>query len=167
MSSQGFTRQETIILSGCTSSKLAYLDRTKLICPQKLGNPKKPVCLYSWTQLVQTTIINSAKGVYALRVLKAFLSKSSKFIESESLHNEWLVLNRDKVVLYSDSESLLRDIRHGHKPATLMFLPPISEAIQTIWNRAWSSHSATVDYELFQQRAVTQPKVSPTAHKRP
>ena len=44
---EGFTRQEAIALTRTTSSRLAYLDRVKVVVPQKFGNSKKPVVIYS------------------------------------------------------------------------------------------------------------------------
>ncbi|MDX2255475.1 MAG: hypothetical protein NW214_08170 [Pseudanabaenaceae cyanobacterium bins.39] len=43
----GFTRQETIALTGIDSGRLSYLDRTKLVVPLKFGNPKHPKVVYS------------------------------------------------------------------------------------------------------------------------
>ncbi|MCY7331128.1 MAG: hypothetical protein LH649_00375 [Pseudanabaena sp. CAN_BIN31] len=48
----GFTRQETIDLTGIDSGRLSYLDRTKLVVPLKFGNPKHPKVVYSWQQVL-------------------------------------------------------------------------------------------------------------------
>lgn len=50
-----FTRQRAIALTGADSNRLSYLDRQGLVVPEKFGNPKRPVVLYSEMQLLQIT----------------------------------------------------------------------------------------------------------------
>ena len=55
---EGFTRQETLALTKTTSSRLAYLDRTEVVIPEKYGNSKKPTVIYSWNQVLEIRAIN-------------------------------------------------------------------------------------------------------------
>lgn len=67
MKSIGFTRQETLSITGTTSGKLSYLDETGLIRPKKIGNPKHPKVVYSWEQLFQIKIIDRLRSKLSLQ----------------------------------------------------------------------------------------------------
>lgn len=70
MNNHYFTRQETMILTDTTSSRLAYLDRIGLIVPEKYGSPKKPTVVYSWRQLLQIRAIKYIEKFVPLVALK-------------------------------------------------------------------------------------------------
>ncbi|MDF5718193.1 MAG: hypothetical protein PUP93_31085, partial [Rhizonema sp. NSF051] len=57
----GFNRQEAIILTEVTSSKLSYLDSINLVSPEKFGNPKHPKVIYSWQKIIKIKIIDRLK----------------------------------------------------------------------------------------------------------
>ena len=58
----GFTRQETIQLTNCTSSRIAYLEKMELIIPTRYGAiGGKPTVIFSYGQLL---------GIQAIRELR-------------------------------------------------------------------------------------------------
>jgi len=66
----GFTRQETISLTGMKSGKLSYLDETQLVTPQKIGNPKRPKVFYSGEQVLQLKIIQRLREKLSLQEIR-------------------------------------------------------------------------------------------------
>lgn len=54
-----FSRQETIALTGSTSNRLQFLERSKLIVPHRIGKSKKPVVLYTWEQIVAIKVLDN------------------------------------------------------------------------------------------------------------
>ena len=59
---KGFTRQEAMQLTNCTSSRLAYLEKIDLIIPARYGVVRgKPTVIFSWGQLL---------GIQAIRELR-------------------------------------------------------------------------------------------------
>jgi DNA-binding transcriptional MerR regulator len=69
----GLTRQETISLTGVSSSRLSYLDSTKLVSPDKFGNPKHPKVIYSWEQILQIKIIDRLRERLSLQEIRKVL----------------------------------------------------------------------------------------------
>lgn len=63
----GFTRQETITLTGITSGKLPYLDEIGLVSPQKIGNPKRPKVIYSIEQVIDLMVIAKLRDRLSFR----------------------------------------------------------------------------------------------------
>lgn len=61
-SSPVFARQEAIALTGCTSNRLQFLERAKLIMPHRIGKSKKPVVMYSWEQIIAIKVLDSLKA---------------------------------------------------------------------------------------------------------
>jgi hypothetical protein len=52
----GFTRQETLALTGITAGMMNYLDETGEIVPARMGNPKRPNVVYSVEQVIDLKI---------------------------------------------------------------------------------------------------------------
>ncbi len=70
----GFTRQETIALTGISSSRLSYLDRTSLVVPQKIGNRKHPKVIYSWKKVLEIKTIERLRENLSLQEIRKVLS---------------------------------------------------------------------------------------------
>ena len=69
----GFTRQETISLTGITSSRLSYLARTSLVSPQKFGNHKHPKVVYAWKQVLEIKTIERLRENLSLQEIRKVL----------------------------------------------------------------------------------------------
>lgn len=70
----GFTRQETIALTGISSSRLSYLDRTSLVTPQKFGNQKHPKVIYAWKQVLEIKTMERLRENLSLQEIRKVLS---------------------------------------------------------------------------------------------
>jgi DNA-binding transcriptional MerR regulator len=70
---RGFSRQEVLSLTSLNSNKLSYLDRTDLVKPQKVGNPKRPKVFYSWEQLLQLKVIERLRERLSLQEIRKVL----------------------------------------------------------------------------------------------
>lgn len=66
----GFTRQETIAITGVKSGRLSYLDKTGLVVPDKHGNPKHPKVVYDWEQILQIKIIERLREKLSLQEIR-------------------------------------------------------------------------------------------------
>lgn len=75
MTKQRYSRQQAIKLSGSTSSRLAYLDRVGLVVPEKIGDSKKPVVLYTDKHIEQVKLINKAAEFLNLDAIKLAIKK--------------------------------------------------------------------------------------------
>jgi DNA-binding transcriptional MerR regulator len=69
----GFTRQEMIALTGVSSSKLSYYDRTGLIVPTKFGSSKHPRVIYRWEQILEIKTIKRLQEQISLQEIRKVL----------------------------------------------------------------------------------------------
>lgn len=99
---QGFTRQETIALTGCDSNRLSYLDRTNIISPVKVGNPKKPKCFYSAEQIVRLKLLNHLED-------RSSNQGSLKLIQALNDDQLESISQGGRIALISKSPHLLND----------------------------------------------------------
>jgi len=98
----GFTRQETIALTGTNSGRISYLDKTGLVVPEKFGNSKHPVVIYSWEKILQIKTIERLRERLSLQEIRKVLDflkskdyKSSLFTHSLFFVNDELYFLED------------------------------------------------------------------------
>jgi hypothetical protein len=101
----GFTRQETIALSGENSGNLNYLDDIGIISPQRFGNPKRPKVIYSVEQIIKLKIIAMLRDRLSFREA----CKVAQFIRdrnySQYLFNSLLVVINGELFSITSWES--------------------------------------------------------------
>ena len=98
----GFTRQETIALTGISSGRLSYLDRTELIIPQKFGNPKRPKVIYSWKQVLEIKTIERLREKLPLQEIRNVLIFLKQRDYELSFFTNNLVLVNSQLYLIED-----------------------------------------------------------------
>jgi len=159
---EGFTRQETLALTQTTSSRLAYLDRTGVIVPQKYGNSKKPTVIYSWEQVLEIRTIANLRKQISLQMVRQIVAFLDKHGLDTTLHDKHLVTTPSEVFLVSPDWAEMPHVMKvadrqgaGLGQLVLMVLPPLNTVIQDIWQAAESSNA--VDFDSFKQRAKTTP----------
>ena len=98
----GLTRQETISLTGVSSSRLSYLDSTGLASPEKFGNPKHPKVIYSWEKILQIKIIDRLREKLSLQEIRKVLEFLEQRNYRPSLFQCNLVFIDDQLYLIED-----------------------------------------------------------------
>ena len=158
----GFTRQETLALTQATSSRLAYLDRTKVVIPQKYGNPKKPTVIYTWEQLLEIRTIANLRKQISLQMVRKLVRFLDEHGLDTTLHDKPIVATPDEVFLvmpdWSDMPQIMKvadRTGRGVGQLVLLVLPPLNTVIEEIW--AVARQSNVIAFESFQQRAKTAP----------
>ncbi len=100
----GFTRQETIVLTGISSGRLSYLDRTGLIVPQKFGNSKHPKVVYRWQQVLEIKTLERLRQRLPLQEIRKVL----KFLENRNHEPSFFVHN---LVFVNSQLYLIEDLK--------------------------------------------------------
>ncbi len=100
----GLTRQETISLTGVSSSRLSYLDSTGLVSPQKFGNLKHPKVVYSWEKILQIKIIDRLREKLSLQEIRKVLEFLEKRNYTPSLFKCNLVFIDEQLYLIESWE---------------------------------------------------------------
>ena len=100
----GFTRQETISLTGISSSRLSYLDRTDLVNPQKFGNSKHPKVIYTWEQVLEIKTIERLREKISLQEIRKVLNFLREKNHKISFFTHTLVFVNQQLYLIEDLE---------------------------------------------------------------
>jgi len=98
----GFTRHETIDLTGIDSGRLSYLDRTQLVVPLKFGNPKHPKVVYSWQQVLEIKTIERLRENLTLQEIRKVLIFLKECDYEPSFFAHKLVLVNSQLYLVED-----------------------------------------------------------------
>lgn len=159
---EGFTRQETLALTNTTSSRLAYLDRTGVVVPEKYGNSKKPTVIYSWKQVLEIRAINDLRQKISLQTVRKIVQFLDEGGFDTSLKDKHLVVVNDEVFWvmpdWSDMPRIMKVAGKKNKGLgqfVLIVLPPISDIIKAVWENA--KNSKVIDFESFKRRAKAEP----------
>ncbi len=163
----GFTRQETIHLAGCTSSRLAYLEKVGLVIPYRFGNNGRPTVVFSWEQLLEIRAIKNLRkedvSLQTVRKIIKFLDESGY---DNSLRDKQLVVVGDEVFWikqdWSDfGDNIPTTVKVAGKnnkevgQYVLLVIPPLTDIVSDIWEAA--KRSEVVDFKTFEQRAKALP----------
>ena len=145
----GFTRQETLALTGISSGRLSYLDRTGLVVPEKFGNPKHPKVVYSWQQVLEIKTIERLREKLSLQEIRKVLEflklkeyKPSFFVHSLVFVNSQLYLIEDLkefglIVLEASGSNQGQVVIHE--------VGPVGDVIAELWKEAQKHHVLDFD----------------------
>lgn len=100
--SSGFARREVIIMTGAKPSNLNYLDSSGLVVPQRCGNPKRPLVVYSVEQVIQIKVIQRLREKLSLQEVRKILGFLAERNYAPSLFECQLVLFDGQLYLIED-----------------------------------------------------------------
>jgi DNA-binding transcriptional MerR regulator len=90
-------------MTGISSGKLSYLDRTGLVVPKKFGD-KHPVVVYSWQQILQLKIIDRLREKLSLQEIRKVIDFLQQQDYKPSLFTCNLVFIGEQLYLLNDWE---------------------------------------------------------------
>jgi DNA-binding transcriptional MerR regulator len=162
----GFTRQETIHLAGCTSSRLAYLEKVGLVIPYRFGNNGRPTVVFSWEQLLEIRAIKNLRKDVSLQTVRKIIKFLDESGYDNSLRDKQLVVVGDEVFWmkqdWSDfGDNIPTTVKVAGKrnravgQYVLLVIPPLIDIVNDIWEAA--QKSKIIDFKSFQQRAKALP----------
>ncbi len=162
----GFTRQETIHLAGCTSSRLAYLEKVGLIIPYRFGNNARPTVIFSWEQLLEIRAIKNLRRDVSLQTVRKLIKFLDDSGYDNSLRDKQLVVVGEEIFWvkqdWSDfGENLPTAVKVAGKSGqqvgqyVLIVIPRLIDIVNEIWEAA--RKSKVVDFKSFERRAKALP----------
>lgn len=160
---EGFTRQETLKLTGCTSSRLSYLEKVGLIVPTRVGNNTRPTVLFTWEQLLEIKAIKELRKDVSLQTVRKIVEFLNENGYDDSLRDKQLIVLDDEVFWvspdWSDLPTALRVASKSSKGVgqyILFICPPFADIVSEIWDAA-KENSNVVNFEDFKRRAKARP----------
>jgi DNA-binding transcriptional MerR regulator len=159
---EGFTRRETLELTGTTSNRLQYLERSGLVIPKRIGKSRKPTVIYSWEQVLEIRAIKHLRQEISLQTVRKIINFLDKSGFDDSLRDKQLIVIDDEVFWVQQDwndfpEKMPSTLKvAGNKGQdvgqyVLLVIPPLSEIVNEVWEAA--EKSQVVDFESFKQRA--------------
>ncbi len=163
----GFTRQETMHLTDCTSSRLAYLEKVDLVTPYRFGKTGgRPTVIFSWEQLLEIRAIRNLRKDVSLQTVRKIVKYLDESGYDDSLRNKQLVVVDDEVFWVEPNWSdfgenmptALKVASQKNKEVgqyVLIVIPPLIDIVNDIWKAAKTSK--VVDFQSFKERAKAVP----------
>lgn len=155
---QGFTRQETLALTGTTSNRLQYLERAGLVKPRRIGTSKKPTVIYTWEQILEIRAIRNLRQEVSLQTVIKIIDFLDKEGCDDSLRDKQLIVINDEVFWvrndWLDVPSVIKVASKKGKDIgqyILFVIPTLIQVVQEVWEVAEKSN--LIDFESFQKRA--------------
>lgn len=166
---EGFTRRETLALTGDTSNRLQYLERVDLVIPHRIGNSRRPTVIYTWEQILEIRAIKNLRQTTSLQTVRKIIKFLDESGFDDSLRDKQLVVIDEEVFwVRSDWKDFSDKIPSalkvaGNKSAgvgqyVLLVIPALSAIVNDIWTAA--AESQAIDFESFQERAKAKPTVA-------
>ncbi|MEH2387301.1 MAG: MerR family transcriptional regulator [Nostoc sp.] len=162
----GFTRQETMHLAGCTSSRLAYLEKVGLVIPYRFGINARPTVIFSWEQLLEIRAIRNLRKNISLQTVRKIIKFLDDSGYDNGLRDKQLVVIGEEVFWvkqdWSDfGENLPTAVKVADKSNkqvgqyVLLVIPSLIDIVNEIWEAA--RQSKVIDFKSFEQRAKVLP----------
>lgn len=159
---EGFTRQETLALTGTTSNRLQYLDRSGLVVPERYGNSRKPTVVYTWAQVLEIRAIKNLRQEVSLQTVRKIINLLDQSGFDNSLRDKKIVVLNDEVYWvmpdWSDMPRVMKVADKGDRELgqfMLIVIPPLASVVGEVWDAAQKSE--VIDFDSFQRRAKAQP----------
>jgi DNA-binding transcriptional MerR regulator len=145
----GFTRQETIALTGISSGRLSYLDRTELVVPEKFGNPKHPKVVYSWQQVLEIKTIERLREKLSLQEIRKVLEFLKLKEHKPSFFAHSLVFVNSKLYLIEDLQdfgsTVLEASGSNQGQVVIQEVGPVGDVISELCKEAQAHHVLDFD----------------------
>lgn len=100
----GFTRKEVMTMTGVKPSNVNYFDSTGLVVPNRFGNPKRPLVVYSVEQVIQIKVIQRLREKLSLQEVRKILGFLAERNYTPSLFECQLVLFDGQLYMIEDME---------------------------------------------------------------
>jgi hypothetical protein len=164
----GFTRKEAMTLTGTSSNQLQYLEREKLVCPNReyCNGQNKARISYTWEQILEIKAISKLAKATSLQTTRKVISFFKDHFRESKLRDKQLVIVGDEVYWikydhWSDLGEKLSALKVADKrnkgvgQYTLIIVPALIDIVSEVWEVAESSNQ--INMKSFQLRAKLKP----------
>nr|WP_290224086.1 MerR family transcriptional regulator [Trichocoleus desertorum] len=145
----GFSRQETLRLTGLSSHQLSYLDRTELVIPKKFGHPKHPSVIYTWEQILEIKTVTRLREELSPQEIRVAIDSLKNQDYDSSLFKMKLLFFNSKLYWIKDEESLkskiIELIENCQGQILMHTADPIGDVVSELWTEAKKHHVLDFD----------------------
>ena len=152
-----FPRRHALVLARSSPGRLAYLEKTGIIIPQRTGQPPRIEVLYSWDQVLEIRAISRLRQHLSFQTIRKIIQYFDDHGFGRSLRDKHLIINGHGVS-WVRSDSTVPQVIHlvGHRcsPMGQFVLAPLDSLDLGLPSLAANLKTQNVvDLEHFRQRA--------------
>lgn len=92
-----FPRRHAVVLARSSPGRLAYLEKTGIIVPQRVGQPPRLEVLYSWEQILEIRAISRLRQHLSFQTIRKILQYFDDHSGGRTLRDKHLIINRHGV----------------------------------------------------------------------
>lgn len=92
-----FPRRHAVILARSSPGRLAYLEKTGIVVPQRAGQSHRPEVLYSWEQILEIRAISRLRQHLSFQTIRKILQYFDDHGLGCSLRDKHLIINHQGV----------------------------------------------------------------------
>jgi DNA-binding transcriptional MerR regulator len=153
-----FPRRQTVVLTRSSPSRLAYLERSGIISPQRLGLPHKPEVFYSWEQILEIRAINRLRKHLSFQAIRKIIQYFDDHGFGRSLRDKHLLITGNGVSWIrphpSRTPEVIQLISKCKSPVGQLVLVPLDPSAQEnieVWSTI-ETGKKVIDFEHFRSR---------------
>lgn len=111
-----FPRRHAVVLARSSLGRLAYLEKTGIIVPQRVGQLPRIEVLYSWEQILEIRAISRLRQHLSFQAIRKVLQYFEDHDVSRTLRDKHLVINHHGVSWVQPSTTAAPQVIHlvGH-----------------------------------------------------
>ncbi len=87
-----FPRRHAVVLACSSLGRLAYLEKTGIIVPQRVGLPQRPTVLYSWEQILEIRAISRLRQHLSFQAIRKIIQYFDDHGFDRSLRDKHLMI---------------------------------------------------------------------------
>jgi DNA-binding transcriptional MerR regulator len=152
-----FPRRHAVILARSSPGRLAYLEKTGIIIPQRIGQPPRLEVVYSWEQILEIRAIGRLRQHLSFQTIRKILRYFDDHGISRTLRDKHLIINHHGVSwvrLDTTAHQVIHLVGHGCSFMGQFVLAPLEAAEMGVCDQRTSQPLAkVVDLEHFRQKA--------------
>ena len=92
-----FPRRHAVVLARSSPGRLAYLEKTGIIVPERVGQSPRMEVLYSWEQILEIRAIGRLRQHLSFQTIRKILQYFDDYGGGRTLRDKHLILNRHGV----------------------------------------------------------------------
>lgn len=143
-------------LTGLKSGRLSYFDRTALVQPEKIGDSKHPVVLYTWEKLLELRAIAKLRDRLSLQQIRQVIKFLRESGYKDGLYNKPLLFINSSLCLATEKselgDRLAMEVLGNHRGQLVFdWIDPLGRLDQEVEEDARTN--SAIDFESFKNRA--------------
>lgn len=129
-----------MLLTGITPGRLSYFDKTELVQPIKIGNPRHPEVIYTWEQVIQLKAVDRLRERLSLQEIRKIIELLRIQEYKPALFSCNLVLIDDQLHFVTDWKAfglaILQAARDNKGKVVVCEIGPIGDVVTELHQNA-------------------------------